>query len=67
MSISLSSLVYPYFVVSGINRKEEIKNFPGVFHFSIDQLLKDISKSKALGLNKVLLFGLADKKDNLGK
>jgi len=67
MSINLNNLVYPYFITSGIKRKEKIKNFPGVFRFSIDQLLKDVSKSKALGINKILLFGLADKKDNLGR
>jgi porphobilinogen synthase len=65
-NISLNSLIYPYFVRGGINRKESIKAFPGVFRFSIDRLLYDIEEIQNLGLNKILLFGIPDKKDIWG-
>ncbi|MDP2922497.1 MAG: porphobilinogen synthase [Candidatus Omnitrophota bacterium] len=61
----VEGLIYPYFVSAGINKKEEIKSFPQVFKFSIDRLIKDISVSKRLGIEKILLFGTGEKKDSL--
>lgn len=66
INISLNNLIYPYFVRSGVSKKETIKAFPQVFRFSLDRLLKDIEEVKYLGLNKILLFGIPDKKDVLG-
>jgi len=54
--------VYPYFVTSGKNIAEPIKAMPGVFHFSVDRLLKDVEKGLKLGINKVLLFGVGEQK-----
>lgn len=67
MDINLDNIIYPYFVTSGKNRKQEIKNFPGVFRFSVDRLTRDIRQIKSLGINKVLLFGIPDTKDNLAR
>ncbi len=68
MGINLKSadLIYPYFVVSGINKKEKIKDFPDVFRFSADRLIRDIWQLKRLGLGKILLFGVPDSKDPEG-
>lgn len=65
-NLKISDFIYPYFVKDGSNKKEEIKLFPQVFRFSIDQLLNDISGIRKLGLNKILLFGIPDKKDICG-
>lgn len=65
--INLNSLIYPYFVAAGKGKAQEIKSFPGIRRFSVDRLLKDISETKKLGINKILLFGVSDKKDNLAK
>lgn len=65
VNLKLGSLIYPYFVRAGINKKEEIKAFPQVFKFSIDRLLEDISVSRKLGIEKILLFSTGEKKDNL--
>lgn len=64
--ISLNKLIYPYFVKSGRNLKKEINNFPGVFVFSPDRLLSDVKEARALGINKILLFGVPERKDSLG-
>ncbi len=64
INLKIDNLIYPYFVVEGRNKKEQIKSFPGVFRFSVDRLLKDIAKIKPLGLNKILLFGIPNKKDS---
>jgi len=66
MAINLAKLIYPYFVVSGLNKKEKINSFPGVFRFSVDRLLKEIEEIDSLGLKKVLLFGVPRHKDSLG-
>jgi len=63
ISINKDDLVYPYFVIEGKNRKQGIKSFPGVFRLSIDYLLKDIAAARALGLKKILLFGIPQEKD----
>ncbi len=62
-SINLNNLIYPYFVVSGRGKKEEIKNFPGYFRFSVDSLIRDIAQARQAGINKFLLFGTAGHKD----
>ena len=62
--ISPSDIILPYFVVEGQNIKEPIPSMPGVFHFSIDLMLEDIELRKGIGA--VLLFGIADKKDEAG-
>jgi len=66
MGINLNNLIYPYFVSSGVKKKEEAKSFPGVFRFSIDRLIRDIGETIVLGLNKILLFGIAGHKDSAG-
>ena len=59
----INNLIYPYFVIEGRNRKQEIKSFPGVFRFSVDRLLKDVAEARGLGLDKILLFGVPARKD----
>ncbi|MDO8536238.1 MAG: porphobilinogen synthase [Candidatus Omnitrophota bacterium] len=68
MSISLrkDNIIYPYFVAGGADRKEKILSFPGQYRLSVDLLVKDIKELKALGINKILLFGVPENKDRQG-
>jgi len=66
INIDPDDLIYPYFVVSGNKVRARINNFPGIYRLSIDELLKDIRSLELLGLTKVLIFGMPDKKDLLG-
>ena len=59
-------LIQPYFVTQGKNKKEAIKYFPGVKRLSIDNLIRDISEAKDLGIKKVLIFGTSQRKDLVG-
>jgi porphobilinogen synthase len=59
--------IYPYFAAGGKGKKERIRSFPGVFRFSVDRLLEDLSGTVKLGIDKVLLFGVPDKKDEFGR
>lgn len=61
-----SSLIYPTFVVEGENRKEEIPSMAGQYRYSIDQLLFKAEEMLEAGVNKVMLFGIPDHKDDCG-
>jgi porphobilinogen synthase len=54
--------IYPYFVTHGNNIKREISAMPGVYHFSIDNLLIDIEEGLKYGINKIILFGVGETK-----
>lgn len=58
-----SDLIMPIFVVEGQGIKEEIPSMPDIFHFSLDALEDEIKALDALGLTKVLLFGIPSEKD----
>lgn len=66
MQLSVDNLIMPFFIVKGKNIKKPIKNFPGVFQVSLDNLLKEIAEVKQLEIPAVLLFGVSDKKDDTG-
>ncbi|MDR0613160.1 MAG: porphobilinogen synthase [Dysgonamonadaceae bacterium] len=61
--IAASDLIYPYFVIEGEGKKQEIASMKGVYRFSTDGLLADIKDLPALGIDKILLFGVLDEKD----
>lgn len=66
INLKKSDFIYPYFVISGKNKKEKIKDFAGVYRFSVDLLLKDIEEAVNLGIEKILIFGVPDRKDSRG-
>lgn len=65
-SLKLSDLIYPLFVVDGEGVKDEIASMPGVFRFSIDEILKECEILKKLGIKSILLFGVPALKDSIG-
>lgn len=60
--LSKDMFVYPYFVVPGKNVVHPIDAMPGINHFSEDKLIQDVEKGLALGVNKIMLFGVGDEK-----
>ena len=64
--LHVDDFVYPIFVTHGQNIKEEIPSMPGVFHYSIDMLHEEIEEITRLNIKAVLIFGIPDKKDELG-
>lgn len=60
--LSKDMFIYPYFVVPGQKIVHGIDAMPGVSHFSVDTLLKDVERSLSLGINKILLFGVGEEK-----
>lgn len=68
VSVAVKDFIYPYFIVEGQGVKDEISTMPGIFRFSIDTLVEDVKEVYALGIDKVLLFGVIDdsEKDERG-
>jgi len=64
--LSAESLVYPLFVCEGKGVRREISSMPGVFHLSVDEIVKEAAAAKADGVPGVLLFGLPSAKDPTG-
>ncbi|MEG6565395.1 porphobilinogen synthase [Thermoanaerobacterium saccharolyticum] len=65
-SISVDDLIYPMFVVPGENIKEEISAMPGVYRYSVDNLVKEVKEVYDLRIPAILLFGIPSKKNELG-
>ncbi len=60
--LSKDMFIYPYFVVPGKKIVHPIDAMPGINHFSMDELLKDVEKGLKIGINKVLIFGVGEEK-----
>ncbi len=61
-----SDLIAPLFVREGTGIKSEIPSMPGQFQFSVDTATETIRRWSDLGIPAVLLFGIPDKKDDIG-
>lgn len=64
--LSVDDFIYPLFIVEGQGIKKEISSMKGVYHFSIDEVLKEVKELLDLDLKAISLFGIPDKKDDLG-
>jgi len=54
------------FVVPGKGIKEPISSMPGNYCFSIDELVKEVKEVHQLGIPAIILFGIPEKKDEMG-
>jgi len=54
--ISAANLIFPLFIVEGNNQKTEVASMPGIYRYSIDNLLREIESCLKLGLNSFDLF-----------
>jgi porphobilinogen synthase len=59
------SLVYPLFICPGTGIRKEVRSMPGVFNLSVDEAVKEVRATRALGVLSVVLFGLPEKKDEV--
>jgi porphobilinogen synthase len=64
---SVDGLIQPYFVTDGTGVRDEIKGLTGIFRESVDQFLKSIEKDIAIGINKIMLFGVTERKDAMAR
>ena len=62
----VDDLIYPLFVVPGTGRRREISSMPGIFQLSPELLVEEAGRAREAGVGAVLLFGVADDKDDRG-
>jgi len=64
--LSVNDFIYPLFAVPGAGVRREIGSMPGVYHLSVDELVREAGAVAELGIPAVLLFGLPPTKDPVG-
>jgi len=64
--LSPDRFVAPLFVRHGSDRHEEISSLPGVFRLSPDLAVAEARELQKLGVPAVILFGLPERKDDVG-
>ncbi|MDR6563335.1 MULTISPECIES: porphobilinogen synthase [unclassified Arcicella] len=66
-TLSVNDFIYPMFVMEGNNLTSEVKSMPGVYRYSIDKILEEMSVVQDLGIRSIALFPLLpeDKKDKV--
>lgn len=65
-SLSVDDFIYPLFVCPGENVKREVRSMPGVYQQSIDNIIRECEEVYKLGIPAVILFGIPERKDELG-
>ncbi len=55
-NLSVSHLIYPMFVISGNNIRQDISSMPGIHRLSLDLLLKDAKECFDLGIPAIAIF-----------
>lgn len=65
--VNRDDLIMPYFVCPGEGVRNPIKSMPGNYQLSVDLLVEEIKDLySTTGIDKVLLFGIPEKKDEDG-
>ncbi len=64
--LSPDMFVLPLFICEGEGVRREIGSMPGVFNLSVDEAVKDVDAARHDGVNSVILFGLPERKDDIG-
>ncbi|MGZ7068938.1 MAG: porphobilinogen synthase [Methanobacterium sp.] len=60
--------IYPIFIKETLKngQKEHIDTMPGQYRFSLQDAMDELKKLEEIGLSSVLLFGMPEKKDDVG-
>lgn len=64
--VDASSLIYPAFVAEGIKEPQEIAAMPGQMRHTIDSILHLTEDYLENGVDKMMLFGIPEHKDEMG-
>lgn len=55
-SLSADDLIYPMFILEGVNQRQSVQSMPGIERLSIDLLLKEAEVLLQLGIPAIALF-----------
>jgi len=64
--LTVDNLCWPLFVVPGSGVQKAIPSMPGQFNFSIDKAVDAAARAYDLGIPSVILFGIPERKDEVG-
>ena len=64
--MDISDLVYPMFVMDGQNKVEEIPSMYGQNRYTADRMGEKLEQLLSAGVNKIMLFGIPNHKDEVG-
>jgi porphobilinogen synthase len=64
--LSIKDFIAPLFIKHGQGIKDPISAMPGQYQFSADTVIEEVQELWSLGIPSVILFGLPDKKDEVG-
>lgn len=64
--LSVNDLIMPLFVRPGKGIKQPIPSMPGNYQMSVDKLVEEVKILEGLGIPGIILFGIPDKKDEMG-
>ncbi len=62
-NLTAHDFVLPLFVSEKIEKRRSIASMPGVFQFSLGEVVAEAQRAQDLGLQAVLVFGIPEKKD----
>lgn len=65
-TLTNNDFMYPLFVVPGTEVRNPVKSMPGVFQLSVDEVVKEATEVRDLGIPSILLFGIPESKDEIG-
>lgn len=54
--LSVKDFIFPLFLIEGQQQKIEVESMPGIYRFSLDNLLKEVESCMELGINAFDLF-----------
>lgn len=62
-SVDASKMIQPYFISESGTKRIEISSMPGIYRDPADRFLESFSPDFDLGINKIMLFGVVERKD----
>ena len=60
--LSKSDLIYPLFIVDGSNIRQEVSSMPGIYRYSVDNMMDEVGKCLELGIKTFCLFPAFEEK-----
>jgi porphobilinogen synthase len=64
--LSPEMMIYPIFVCPGENVRNEVPSMPGQYNLSVDNAVRIARDAEKTGIAGILLFGIPQRKDELG-
>jgi porphobilinogen synthase len=60
--LHIDQLIFPLFLLEGNGKKVEVASMPGIYRFSLDNMLREIEECMKMGLQSFDIFPVVDEK-----